>query len=99
VGAAGSREGIKGGCGDGCSVGRREGEGEGEGTARAWWGLIVYLSFRFDGSGRWRFKKYVHRRVLCVRVGSCTVCDPGNCSFHHRLLVLHSTKVPGGKKG
>ncbi len=40
----------------------------------------------------------VHRRVLCVRVGSCTVCDPGNCSFHHRLLVLHSTKVPGGKK-
>ncbi len=57
------------------------------------------VCFRFDGSGRWRFKKYVHRRVLYVRVGSCTVCDPGNCGFHHRLLVLHSTKVPGWGEG
>jgi len=40
-------------------------------------------------------QKYVHRRVLNVRVG---LCDPGNCGFHHRLLVRHSTKVPGEKR-
>jgi hypothetical protein len=41
--------------------------------------------------------KYIEGYFMCV--WDRTVCDPGNCGFHHRLLVLHSTKVPGEKKG
>lgn len=67
MGAAGWREGIKEECGDGCSVGRREGEGEGEGAARAWWGLMVYVSDLMGVEGG---DLEVHRRVLYVRVGS-----------------------------